>query len=232
MVVTHLHLILPGSSCPHWIRAPQSSLLPTSSRYWALGWATEARKDEGRAAAGLLRPSKPAGVFGRQAITSTAPDALWRKRAGGTPHGSSGPSKRWRRRRPASLSPEGRLVGGACLPAAPPPQGAGEEQPRRRFIDPSHPRRAAALGLLRRPVTGRAGPRGELRGACEASCTPPLSFTRQQSFVDKIDENSGGFPALLHDFRNNAVNTPNAVVKVVPFAVNMLMTRKSSIEAK
>ena len=55
-------------------------------------------------------------------------------------------------------------------------------------------------------------------------------FTRQQSFVHKIDENSRFFPAVFNDFRNNAVNTPNAVVKGVPFAVNM--KRKSSTEAK
>ena len=57
-------------------------------------------------------------------------------------------------------------------------------------------------------------------------------LTRQQSFVDEIDENSRFFPAIFNDFRNNVVNTPNAVVKGVPFAVNMPLKRNSSIEAK
>ena len=34
-----------------------------------------------------------------------------------------------------------------------------------------------------------------------------LLFTRQQSFVDKLDENSKFFLVILHDFQNNAVNT-------------------------
>jgi hypothetical protein len=52
--------------------------------------------------------------------------------------------------------------------------------------------------------------------------------------VDKLDENSSFSPKKKHDFRNNAVNTPNAVVKgtTVSFAVNMLLKRNSSVEAK
>jgi len=57
-------------------------------------------------------------------------------------------------------------------------------------------------------------------------------FTWQQSLVDKIDENSRFFQAIFNDFRNNAVDSPNAVVKGVPFAVNMPLKRNSSIEAK
>ncbi len=38
-------------------------------------------------------------------------------------------------------------------------------------------------------------------------------FTRQQSFLDKLKENSEFFLVILHDFQNNVVNTPNAVAK-------------------